>query len=55
MGRESASCYLSVPPVLENAVLVALGEEREIAKIEEMWEGEPQLPPEHPDSPSQNG
>jgi len=23
--------------------------EREIAKIEQMWEGEPELPPEHPD------
>jgi hypothetical protein len=25
--------------------------EREIAKIEQMWEGEPELPPEHPDNP----
>jgi len=31
------------------------GRQREIAKIEEMWEGEPQLPSEHPDSPSQEG
>ncbi len=25
--------------------------EREISKIEEMWAGEPQLPPDHPDRP----
>lgn len=24
--------------------------ERELSKIEEMWDGEPQLPPDHPDS-----
>ena len=25
--------------------------EREISKIEQMWEGEPKLPPGHPDAP----
>ena len=26
--------------------------EREISRIEQMWEGDPQLPPQHPDNPS---
>ena len=28
--------------------------EREIIKIEQMWEGEPEIPPDHPDHPGQS-